>query len=271
SPWYTFNSVNSYCGSNTTSKSPQSFGCFGMENIKNRMKLWNNGTPKVLPPNVFLICGDHAWQGIPSNVFGGPCYLGKLSLLAPSMRQWLNMTIADHVQRQKRSLGLTPKCNDKVELTSVAARTLLVIFPPRAAAGNALNNFAGSACWAEKQAYATTMVIEELVMDQNSLRHAILQNRAAVDFLLLTQGHGCEDLEGMCCMNLSDHSESIHKKLQYLQQHIQSIQKEQGLFGNWLNNCFGNIPNWLKELIIESLRFCGYLLMFILVGCLALS
>ncbi|KFO80342.1 hypothetical protein N303_02123, partial [Cuculus canorus] len=32
----------------------------------------------------------------------------------------------------------------------------------------------------------------------------------AIDFLLLAQGHGCENFEGMCCMNLSDHSESIH-------------------------------------------------------------
>ncbi|KFV39258.1 hypothetical protein N341_05779, partial [Tyto alba] len=36
---------------------------------------------------------------------------------------------------------------------------------------------------------------------------------AAIDFLLLAQGHGCNDFERMCCMNLSDHSESVHKSL----------------------------------------------------------
>ncbi|KFZ62520.1 hypothetical protein N338_00658, partial [Podiceps cristatus] len=40
---------------------------------------------------------------------------------------------------------------------------------------------------------------------------------AAIDFLLLAYGHGCEDFEGMCCMNLSDHSESVHKSIQDLQ------------------------------------------------------
>ncbi|NXX37284.1 ERB1 protein, partial [Nicator chloris] len=249
SPWHTFNGTNSYCGSNTTSKTFRGFGCLGMGNVKNQMKLWNTNTPKALPPNVFLICGDSAWQGIPSDVSGGPCYLGKLTLLAPYMRQWLDMTMAHHVQRQKRPLGLTPKCNDKVELMSVTARTLLAIFTPGAAGGNALKILAYLACWAEKQANATTMIIEELLMDQNSLRHAILQNRATIDFLLLAQGHGCEDFEGTCCMNLSDHSKSTHKKLQYLREHVQSIQKEQGLFHSWLTNCFGNIPNWLKELI----------------------
>ncbi len=38
-----------------------------------------------------------------------------------------------------------------------------------------------------------------------------LQNLAAIDFLLLAHGH--EDFEGMCCMNVSDHSKSIRYQL----------------------------------------------------------
>ncbi|KGL72786.1 hypothetical protein N309_01369, partial [Tinamus guttatus] len=38
----------------------------------------------------------------------------------------------------------------------------------------------------------------------------------AIDFLLLAQGHECEDCDGMWGMNLSDHSESIHKSIQDL-------------------------------------------------------
>ncbi|KGL75286.1 hypothetical protein N309_14497, partial [Tinamus guttatus] len=34
----------------------------------------------------------------------------------------------------------------------------------------------------------------------------------AIDFLLLAQGHGCEDFNGLCCMNLSGHSKSIHRE-----------------------------------------------------------
>ncbi|KFQ24145.1 hypothetical protein N332_05402, partial [Mesitornis unicolor] len=41
---------------------------------------------------------------------------------------------------------------------------------------------------------------------------------ATIEFLLLAQGHRCEDFEGMCCMNLSDHSESIHKSIQMLKE-----------------------------------------------------
>ncbi|KFW04683.1 hypothetical protein N326_02559, partial [Eurypyga helias] len=35
-------------------------------------------------------------------------------------------------------------------------------------------------------------------------------------FLLLAHGHGCKDFDGMCYMNLSDHSQSIHKSIQNL-------------------------------------------------------
>ncbi|KFV69399.1 hypothetical protein N307_09876, partial [Dryobates pubescens] len=34
---------------------------------------------------------------------------------------------------------------------------------------------------------------------------------AAIDFLLLVHGHGCEDFDGICCMNLTDKSSSIHQ------------------------------------------------------------
>ncbi|KFQ39966.1 hypothetical protein N332_06220, partial [Mesitornis unicolor] len=44
---------------------------------------------------------------------------------------------------------------------------------------------------------------------------------AAIDFLLLAQEqHGCDEFEGMCCMNLSDHSVSIHKKLAVLKEKL---------------------------------------------------
>ncbi|KFV56977.1 hypothetical protein N341_01259, partial [Tyto alba] len=39
---------------------------------------------------------------------------------------------------------------------------------------------------------------------------------ASIDFLLLA--HGSEDFDGMCCLNLEDHSESLYKKIQDLQQ-----------------------------------------------------
>ncbi|KFZ53975.1 hypothetical protein N338_06269, partial [Podiceps cristatus] len=35
----------------------------------------------------------------------------------------------------------------------------------------------------------------------------------AIDFLLLAHGHGCADFDGMYCMKLSVHLQSIHKSI----------------------------------------------------------
>ncbi|KFO82622.1 hypothetical protein N303_12511, partial [Cuculus canorus] len=56
---------------------------------------------------------------------------------------------------------------------------------------------------------------------------------AAIGFLLLAQGHGCEDFEGMCCMNLSDHSESIHARIQQLSMGVSKLQRSDSW--DWLD------------------------------------
>ena len=89
----------------------------------------------------------------------------------------------------KRAL-LTPECNDNVELLSLAARVALSFFIPGATTAEALQEVERLACWSEKQGSITSQVLKQLLLDQNSLQHALLQNCAAIDFLLLAQGHG---------------------------------------------------------------------------------
>ncbi|KGL81630.1 hypothetical protein N309_09831, partial [Tinamus guttatus] len=48
---------------------------------------------------------------------------------------------------------------------------------------------------------------------------------AAIEFLLLAHGHGCQDFDGLCCMNLSGHSRSIHKSTQMLEDGVQRLQE----------------------------------------------
>ncbi|KFW81108.1 hypothetical protein N305_04068, partial [Manacus vitellinus] len=59
---------------------------------------------------------------------------------------------------------------------------------------------------------------------------------AAIDFLLLAHGHGCAEFEGMCCFNLSDHSASIHKKLQQLQDGMHDLMINSNPFDSWLRS-----------------------------------
>ncbi|KFP79977.1 hypothetical protein N310_13743, partial [Acanthisitta chloris] len=59
---------------------------------------------------------------------------------------------------------------------------------------------------------------------------------AAIDFLLFAHGHGCEDFEGMCCMNLSNHSHSISASIQQLKDGVLKFQESTGWFDNLFNN-----------------------------------
>ncbi|XP_046761072.1 syncytin-A-like [Gallus gallus] len=150
---------------------------------------------------------------------------------------------------RRRDVSLGPECNDDVKLWSVTARIFASIFSPGVSAAAALTQIERLACWSAKQANTTTLVLNGMLEDLNSVRHALLQNRAAIDFLLLAQGHGCEDIDGMCCFNLCDHSVSIHKQLQWMQEHTQKIKEESDPFGNWLNRLFGGVGSWLKQLL----------------------
>ncbi|XP_031461780.1 uncharacterized protein LOC116237009 isoform X2 [Phasianus colchicus] len=144
---------------------------------------------------------------------------GELTLLSPNFTTWMQYGPNVTSHRVKRSSPVPESCNDEVELWSATAQIFASFFAPGVAAAQSLAQIERLACWSAKQANLTTLVLNAMLEDTNSIRHAMLQDRAAIDFLLLAQGHGCEDLEGMCCFNLSDHSVSIHKALKALQDH----------------------------------------------------
>lgn len=86
------------------------------------------------------------------------------------------------------------------------------------AAAQALTTLNKLGCWLAKQTNATSVALSALLTDTDSVRRATLQNRAAIGFLLLAQSHGCDEFEGMYCMNLSDNSQSIHQQLSKLKE-----------------------------------------------------
>ncbi|KFQ16942.1 hypothetical protein N331_08919, partial [Merops nubicus] len=46
-------------------------------------------------------------------------------------------------------------------------------------------------------------------------------------------GHGCEDFDDVCCMNLSDHLQSIHRSIQLLKDGVKKLQLDDRW--EWLN------------------------------------
>lgn len=198
---------------------------------------WCNGTddisaasiqrPRKLPKGLFLLCGDRAWAGIPSQLRGGPCTLGRLSVLAPNKTQLLDWQSKNQLTRLKRQIqNLDQNCSNEVVGWSFSKRVAVSLFLPWVAAAKALGELSHLECWLGWQANLTSSALTELLEDEETTRHATLQNRAAIDCLLLAHGHGCEEFEGMCCLNLSSNSQSIHKTLQEMKNQFNKLKEE---------------------------------------------
>ncbi|KGL78247.1 hypothetical protein N309_14414, partial [Tinamus guttatus] len=143
-------------------------------------------------------------------------------------------------------------CDYQVAFWNTAKILAVSLFSPGVASGKALETLNKLGCWLAKQTNATFLTLSGLLLDVNSVRHASLQNRATIDFLLLAQGHGCQDCDGLCCINLSDHSESIHKSIENLQG-VQKLRQDNifNIFGNLLGNL--GLAVWIKGILQISL------------------
>jgi len=227
----------------------------------------STNAPLLLPPGIFFICGDRAWPGIPSHIKGGPCSLGRLSVLTPNTSM-----ILQHRLSHRTKCGVhayTPECDNNIEFWSFSQRFAASLLLPGAASGKALATVDKLGCWLAKQTNATSSALSNLLLDVDSVRHATLQNRAAIDFLLLAQGHGCEDFEGMCCMNLSDHSESIHGNIQKLKNGVSKLCQDNSW--DWLDKLFEGwgLSGWLRSLVKTAVyALAVFIFLLLLLPCL---
>ncbi|RMB92374.1 hypothetical protein DUI87_31249 [Hirundo rustica rustica] len=235
-------------------------------NYTKMLKKPSNHVPAQLPRGNFFICGDKIWPAIPANATGGPCSIGMLSLLTPDMTLMRKLK-----QRGKRSVQMyDPNCDDDVHTWSKAQRIAVAIFSPQAASGAALTQLDHVGCWLSKHARAVSLALSDMLLDIDSVRQASLQNRAAIDYLLLTHGHGCEEFEGMCCMNLSDHSKSIHENIRQLKESVNKLGEVTGSWMNGLFNLFDLSPLWKEILKIVIYILVGLLILLMILPCLFL-
>lgn len=134
---------------------------------------------------------------------------------------------------------------------------------PGVAATKALDELGHLECWVIKQADLTSSALGDLLPEEKITRQAMLQNCAAIDFLLLAHGRGCQDFEGKCCFNLSSKSESIHATLDKMNILIKNIKYEtHDWFQRALNDTIKKLTHtvgaaakasggWLKQLFNE--------------------
>ncbi|KAF4796002.1 hypothetical protein TURU_088125 [Turdus rufiventris] len=92
-------------------------------------------------------------------------------------------------------------------------RMAVSLFLTWVAAAKALGELGHQECWIVKQANLTSTAISSLLEDEEITRQATVQNRSAIDFLLLLHGHECKEFEELCCMNLTSKAPNIHAAL----------------------------------------------------------
>jgi len=110
--------------------------------------------PLALPHGVFLICGDHAWPAIPPHIKGGPCSVGRLTLLTPNQ-----IMIIGHWNTQyrgKRAIhAFTSDCKDNTEFWNSGEIITPSLLAPGIAASQALATLKKLGCWLAKKTNAT--------------------------------------------------------------------------------------------------------------------
>ncbi|KFO56867.1 hypothetical protein N302_07155, partial [Corvus brachyrhynchos] len=143
-------------------------------------------------------------------------------------------------------------CDSEIFHWSHLKRPAVSLFLPWVAAAKALGELGTLECWVAKQANLTSAAISDLLEDEEITRKATLQNRAAIDYLLLLHNHECTEFEGLCCMNLSCQAPDVRATLRKMQDMVQKIRQEsKGWFENWLDQW--GLSGWTSSIIKDLL------------------
>ncbi|RLW01716.1 hypothetical protein DV515_00007732 [Chloebia gouldiae] len=197
----------------------------------------SHSSPKSLPKGLFLICGDRAWAGIVSWLLGGPCTIGRLSVLTPNQTligEWTHKNRSANKMQKRSADNLDANCNSEIFHWAKSKRIAVSLFFPWVAVAKALGELGHLECWVVKQANLTSAAISSLLENEEITRQAMLQNRAAIDFPLLLHGHECKEFKGLCCVDLTAKAPNIHSALRSMNSLIRQVKQES--------------EDWFKEL-----------------------
>ncbi|XP_073506737.1 uncharacterized protein [Phyllobates terribilis] len=182
-----------------------------------------------LPKGWMFSCGNITFNYIPANKTGGPCVISRLGLmmypLFPSHK----------IKRSKRGFShLSENCNYNVNLlteSEILGIYLTMVGSPVITA-YAAHSVGRLSCLVARSINITSRALENILLDIQSYRKAILQNRATIDYLLI-HNHGCQEFDEMC-FNLSDHSQDLQSQIDQLQDDVNHITRSDGKWWDWL-------------------------------------
>ena len=101
-----------------------------------------------------------------------------------------------------------------------------------------------SACTVEKALNATSQAISAISQELGKVREAVLENCAAIDYLILRHNHGCEEFKGLCSFNLIDSSQIIEHKVKQVNDIVANVKQRDGFFSINLSK----LTSWLPSI-----------------------
>ncbi|RMC09590.1 hypothetical protein DUI87_13375 [Hirundo rustica rustica] len=147
--------------------------------------------PLTLPKGVFLIVGIEHGQASPLTC-RRTMYFWPVGLIFPQQDHSHELAAEEFHQNKstKRDLtSLDANCDSEIIHWSKVKGVAVTVFLPWVSIAKALGELAHLECWVAKQANLTSNALAGLLSDEEVTRQATLQNRAAIDYLLLLHGH----------------------------------------------------------------------------------
>ncbi|XP_060539652.1 uncharacterized protein LOC132710250 [Pantherophis guttatus] len=173
-------------------------------------------------------------------------------------------------KRDATQLEFDANCNDEVVVLNKVQAGLLGMFPWMSTQYSQ-NQLGHLACALAKSINETSSAIAALADEMGEIRQSLLQNRVAIDYMLLRMGHGCEEFHGLCCFNVSDRSQFIESKIKTLHNittHLTYVTENTAFKEVW-----GILTSWLPSFTWLRELFVGILLIVVicLISCLCIK
>ncbi|XP_021108460.1 uncharacterized protein LOC110347717 [Heterocephalus glaber] len=237
--------------------------CLKMKQLKEmpchvKQKIVYNNCRISLPIGWFYTCEGVTFNYIPTNLTETRCCLSRLAVVLPDKT---DLIVPNRTRRW--SPYTAPGCNDDVGLlTDAEVITMIASFVALPSIGvYAEKAVRKLACKVVKGLNATSSALALINQELQEQRQAILDNRAAIDYLLLFHHQGYKKIKNMCCFNLTNNGPKIKEEIKQLEDLAQKVHDEDGgdLF-KWLTKWLPNLQ-WLRQLFIAIIIICICLLL----------
>ncbi|TRZ06173.1 hypothetical protein HGM15179_020934 [Zosterops borbonicus] len=161
-----------------------------------------------------------------------------------------------HKEHQQQAVGIMNLLEEWLQSLPKAKpkRVAVSLFLLWVTSSKALGELGHLECWVVKQANLTSTTISSLLEDKEIARQATLQNRAAINFLLLLHGHECQEFEGLCCLNLTSKAPDIRAALRSMKSLIGQVKQESE---DWVKELFKGwrVTGWWTSIVKTILLF----------------